>query len=369
MIMKKNGSYSVDRVFLTLVLVNVVFGAVMLASASAPLALNRYHNTWFYVWHQLYSGIIPGFIGMWIFSRLDYHRYKKYAFFIFAGALALTALVFFPGIGASYGTARSWLLVAGVSFQPTEILKIAFVIYAAAILSGDDDKKAGAAFFPALLALGLVAAVLVPQPDMGSLLLFCAAFIALVLAAGSPLVYVFSVVVSGFAALYAFAKAAPYRAARLTVFLHPELDPQGIGYQINQALLAIGSGGIFGVGLGHSRQKFSYLPGVINDSIFPIIGEELGLIFTVAYVALIVAVFLRGLKIARGASDNFGRLLVIGVIVWFFAQSLLNIGAMIGVLPLTGLPLPFVSYGGTAMAASLIAAGIVLSVSRGTEKI
>jgi cell division protein FtsW len=365
--MVKTVRHKIDRVFLTLVIVNVIFGAIMLASASAPVSLSRYHNTWFYIWNQIYSGIIPGIILMWIFSRIDYHIYKRYSFFIFASALILMLLVFIPGISASYGTAKSWLVIMGVSLQPTELLKIAFILYAAALLSGDEKKRPGAAFFPTLLALALVAVVLVFQPDLGSLLLFCAAFVALVVAAGSPLVYVFSVIVLGFSSLYAFAKAAPYRAARLTVFLHPELDPQGIGYQMNQALLAIGSGGIFGVGLGHSRQKFSYLPEVINDSIFPIIGEELGLIFSAALVALIVAIFLRGLKIARGAGDNYGRLITIGIVSWLFCQSFLNIGAMIGILPLTGLPLPFMSYGGTAMIASLSAVGIVLSVSRGTN--
>jgi Bacterial cell division membrane protein len=359
--------YKNDRVYLLLIVANVLFGAIMLASASAPVSLNRYHNTWFYIWHQLYAGIIPGFFFMWILSRIDYHIYKKFSFYIFGAALFLMLLVFVPGISASYGTAKSWLVVAGISFQPTEFLKIAFILYAAALLVGDEKRKPGAAFFPALLVLGLVAITLIAQPDLGSLLLFCAAFVALVVAAGSPLAYVFSVMILGFSSLYAFAKAAPYRAARLTVFLHPELDPQGIGYQINQALLAIGSGGIIGVGLGHSMQKFSYLPEVINDSIYPIIGEELGFIFSAAYIALVVAIFLRGLKIARGASDNYGRLITIGIVSWILCQSFLNIGAMIGILPLTGLPLPFVSYGGTAMIASLSAVGIVLSVSRGTS--
>ncbi len=365
--MAKLARYKCDRVFLLLIIANVIFGAMMLASASAPISLSRFHNTWFYIWHQLYAGVFPGLFFMWLLSRIDYRVYKKYSLFIFIGALVLMLLVFIPGISASYGTARSWLNIAGISLQPAELLKIAFILYAAALLSGDENKKSGAAFFTALLALGVVAVVLVFQPDLGSLLLFCAAFISLVIAAGSPLFYVFSVTVAGLAALYAFAKAAPYRAARLTVFLHPELDPQGIGYQINQALLAIGSGGIIGLGLGHSRQKFAYLPEVINDSIFPIISEELGFIFSAAYIVLIVAIFMRGLKIARGASDNYGRLVVIGIVSWLLCQSFLNIGAMLGILPLTGLPLPFVSYGGTAMIATLAAVGIVLSVSRGTN--
>jgi cell division protein FtsW len=366
--MVKRSNYKTDKIFLLLVLINVVFGCIMLASASAPVSMSRYHNTWFFIWHQLYAGVLPGLAAMWLLSKIDYRIYKKYSFLIFAAAFFLMLLVFVPGISANYGTARSWLNIFGASFQPTEVLKIAFIIYVAALLSGSESKKPGEAFFPALMALCLVAGALIFQPDLGSLLLFCASFAALVFTAGSPLIYVSSVMAAGLAALYAFAKAAPYRAARLNVFLHPELDPQGIGYQIKQSILAIGSGGIFGLGLGHSRQKFSYLPQVINDSIFPIIGEELGLVFSAAFVALIVAIFLRGLKIARGAQDNFGRLLVVGIVSWLFAQSIMNIGAMLGVLPLTGLPLPFVSYGGTAMLASLAAAGIVLSVSRGVSE-
>jgi len=366
--MVKTALHKTDRVLLALVLVNVVFGTIILASASAPISVSRFHDPWHYVWHQIVAGVIPGLALMFVLARIDYRRYKKYSFFIFGGALLLMVMVFVPGLSATYGTAKSWLNFGGLSFQPTEFFKIAFILYVSAMLKGDGSKKPGELFFPALFALFLAAAVLIPQPDLGSLILFCAAFIGMVMAAGTPLSYVFFVIVSGVAALYAYAKAAPYRAARLTVFLHPELDPQGIGYQINQAILAIGSGGIFGLGLGHSRQKFSYLPEVINDSIFPIIGEELGFFFAAAYVVLIVAIFLRVLKIARAADDGYGRLITVGIGTWLVAQSFLNIGAMLGLLPLTGLPLPFVSYGGTAMAASLAAVGIVLSVSRTASK-
>jgi cell division protein FtsW len=205
------------------------------------------------------------------------------------------------------------------------------------------------------------------QPDMGSLLILAGIFFVMLFAAGVPFLYLGILAVAGGGAFFVFAKSAAYRAARLMVFLHPELDPQGVGYQINQAFLAIGSGGLFGVGFGHSQQKHSYLPEVMNDSIFPIIAEELGFFLALGLIVLIAAVFFRGLKIARGARDPFGRLLVVGIIGWLVIQSFLNIGAMLGLLPLTGVPLPLVSYGGTAIAVTLWSVGIVLSVSRGSN--
>jgi cell division protein FtsW len=202
------------------------------------------------------------------------------------------------------------------------------------------------------------------QPDLGSLLILAAIFAVMIFSAGVPMSYILAVTIAGGGALYAFAKTAAYRVARLTVFLHPELDPQGIGYQISQSLLAIGSGGLWGVGLGHSQQKYSYLPQAMSDSIYPIIAEELGFFFALALVVLIAAIFLRGLKIAKAAHDPFGRLMTIGIVSWLAVQSFLNIGAMIGVLPLTGVPLPLVSYGGTAMVLNLCSIGGVLSISR-----
>lgn len=161
--------------------------------------------------------------------------------------------------------------------------------------------------------------------------------------------------------------AAPYRAARFTTFLHPELDPLGQGYHINQAFLAIGSGGFFGLGLGHSQQKFAYLPEVHADSIYAVMAEELGFFVTVAFLFLLMYMALRGFSIAKNAPDDFGKLLVSGIIAWFMIQSFLNIGAMVGLLPLTGVPLPFVSHGGTALMVALAAVGIVLNVSKQTN--
>jgi cell division protein FtsW len=355
--------HPVDRIFLVLVLAELFFGLVVLKSASGPLAYERYHSSWGYVWHQFYAGVLPGLAGMWVLSRIDHRRIERLAPLIMVAALCLMAAVFIPGLAADYGTARSWVTLAGrASFQPVEFLKLALVAYLAALLSSA-NRTPREAFVPAGLALGGSALLLALQPDLGSLLVVVSIFMIAVFAAGVPFAYLAITIASGGAALYAFAKSASYRVARLTVFLHPELDPQGIGYQINRAFLAIGSGGFFGKGLGYTSSNAS-LPQVMNDSIFPVIAQELGFFLAVGLVALVAAIFFRGLKIARSSPDSFGRLFVIGAVGWLAVQSFMNIGAMLGVVPLTGVPLPLVSYGGTAMAITLWTLGIVLSVSR-----
>jgi len=355
----------VDKVFLTLVLVELFFGVVMLASASGPLSYEHYHSTWTYVWHQVKVGVLPGLAGMWILSRINYRRAERWAPFIMLAGLFLMVLVFVPPFAAGFGTAKSWIMIGRLfSFQPVEFLKLAMIIYIAA-LAASPGRAPNKIFLPAGLSFAASAALLAFQPDFGSLLILAAIFLIMVFSAGVPFSYLLATALVGGGALYAFAKTASYRAARLTVFLHPELDPQGIGYQINQAFLAIGSGGMWGVGLTNSQQKYSYLPQVLSDSIYPIIAEELGFFFALGLVVLIAVIFFRGLKIAREARDPFGRLVTIGVVSWLVVQSFLNIGAMIGILPLTGVPLPLISYGGTAMVMNLCAIGIVLSISRG----
>jgi cell division protein FtsW len=188
--------------------------------------------------------------------------------------------------------------------------------------------------------------------------------LAVYFAAGGSLVHLTWLGLAGLGGLWALIKISPYRAQRLTTFLHPELDPQGIGYHINQALLAVGSGGWLGLGYGHSRQKFAYLPEATGDSIFAIIAEELGFFLTVALIALYAFIAVRGLKLAAACRDPFGRLLVVGIITWLTTQAVVNIGAILGVMPMTGIPLPFISYGGTAMMVSLAATGILANISK-----
>jgi len=360
-----NKRQPVDKVFLGLIIVELFFGLVMLTSASGPLSYHHYRSSWIYVRHQFLAGAVPGLIGMWILSRVDHRKWEKMAPFIMFAGLLLMVFVFIPPFAAGFGTARSWIMVGNFfSFQPVEFLKLAIIIYLAA-LAAAPSRTPKQIFLPAGMVFIAAAVLLALQPDFGSLLILAAIFLIMVFSSGVPLSYLFVTFLAGGGIFFAFAKSASYRVARLTVFLHPELDPQGIGYQINQSFLTIGSGGLWGIGLVNPQQIDSYLPQVMNDSIFSIIAGDLGFFFAVGFIVLIAAIFFRGLKIARESRDSFGRLVTIGVVSWLAVQSFLNIGAMIGLMPLTGVPLPLVSYGGTAMVMNLCSIGIVLSVSRG----
>jgi len=209
-----------------------------------------------------------------------------------------------------------------------------------------------------------IAGLILLQPDLGTLSIIGAIAFIIFFVAGGSLKHLLGIGITSFVALYIMIASSPYRIERFTTFLHPELDPQGVGYQINQALLAIGSGGLFGSGYGHSLQKFQYLPEVIGDSIFAVMAEELGFLLTVGFVALFMAMVLRGFWLSERVQDRFGKFLIIGIVSWFGVQAFVNIGAMVGILPITGVPLPFLSYGGTAMVVSLAAAGVVMNISK-----
>ncbi|NBS42007.1 stage V sporulation protein E, partial [bacterium] len=228
--------------------------------------------------------------------------------------------------------------------------------------SGVRDVHGG--LIPFLATLGAILGLLVLQPDVGTMSIIAGMVLVVYFVAGAPLAYVGGLVMAGISAIAMLIGFAPYRAARFTTFLNPELDPQGIGYHINQALLAIGSGGFFGLGYGHSRQKFQYLPEVASDSIFAVIGEEMGLVVAVGVLALFVWFLFRTLKIANEAPDKFGKYVATGIGAWLVLQAFVNIGSMVAIMPMTGVPLPFISYGGTSLAVSLWAVGVVLNISR-----
>lgn len=356
----------VDRKLLFYIGGITVFGLAMLASASWPLGFDKFHDGYYFLKHQAIFGLIPGLIGAFLASRIPYQHYRKYAGLMLLASIALLILVFIPGIGAEFGSARSWIHVGDFSVQPSEIVKLTFLIYLAAWMekrSKDDLHDINTGLIPFATILGVIMLLLILQPDTGSMAIIVTMALVVYFVAGAPLRYF--LLFGGFGAVLVWLlfKLSPYRAARFTTFLHPELDPQGIGYHINQAQLAIGSGGLFGRGYGHSTQKFAYLPEVEGDSIFAVIGEEMGFIFTLAFVGLYLAFLFRGITIAEKAPDAFGKYLAIGIVAWFGLQAFFNIGAMVGVLPITGVPLPFVSYGGTSLAVCLTAAGILLNIS------
>lgn len=359
--------YSFDITFLLLVLGLTLFGIIMIASASGPMGYERFADSYYYVKHQLFLGVIPGLLLFALAYSIPYQVYKKYASALFGISIGLLILVFIPGIGTDHGTfAQSWIQISNFSFQPSEAVKLTFLLYLAALL----EKRSGelhnwqAGLIPFLVSLGIVVVLMLLQPDLGTLSIMIATAFVMYFCAGGEILHIIGLGLASISAFFVAVQTSERGTARLMTFLHPELDPQGIGYQINQALLAIGSGGFFGRGYGHSVQKFQYLPEVIGDSIFAIVAEELGFFLTALFILFFVLMILRGLRIAYIAKDAFGRHLVIGIMAWLGVQAFVNIGATVGLLPFTGVPLPFVSYGGTALTISLLATGIVLNVSK-----
>jgi len=366
----KKNMHKPDYHFIISLFVIVFLGIIMLSSASVSLSFEKFGQAYYYVNHQILFGLIPGLILMAILSFIDYRLYKKVALYALIFSIALLVAVFIPGLRADYGTASSWLNIFGVSFQPAELVKLTFLIYLATWLETRGKKKAGdvrEGLIPFLAVLGIIALLLILQPDIGTMMIIILFSMVVYYVGGANLKHMAMVGVGGLVFILMLIKISPYRAARFMTFLHPELDPQGIGYHINQAFLAIGSGGLWGRGFGMSRQKFQYLPEVAGDSIFAIIAEELGFFIAVIIIGLFLYLMYRGLKIAQNAPDNFSKLLVVGIIFWIMIQAFVNIGAMVGLLPLTGVPLPFISYGGTAMAVLLGACGIIINISRQTR--
>ena len=358
-----------DYALIGLIVVFVIFGLLMLTSASAPFAINKFDNdSYHYVKKQITHGLLPGIFLFLIFFRLDYRRLKKYSNWIFAGAVLLLILVFVPGVGIKLGSARSWISVGGLfSFQPSEIAKLALIIFLSAWLEYRTVIKhmpARETLIRFLIILGIVSGLVLLEPDMGTMAIIVFIGLLLYFVSGAPVRYFLGIGVATGIAFFGLIKMAPYRMARFTAFLDPSIDPQGAGYHIGQALLAIGSGGFFGVGFGHSRQKFQYLPEVSADSIFAIVGEELGFLFSALFVIGLIIFFVRGLKIASYAPDFFGKLLATGITGWIVIQSFINIAAMLSLMPLTGIPLPFISYGGTALMTTLAGCGILVNISR-----
>ena len=359
---------TIDYIFLAVVAAIILFGLIMLLSASAPSGYQQFSDSYYFVKHQFIFGFIPGLAGLFLFSRIPYTFWQKHAWNLLIISLILLVLVFIPGLSAGIGSAHSWINVGGVfSVQPSEIVKLTFLFYLAAWLGQRDQRgmsDVNSSFIPFLLVLGSIMLLMILQPDIGTMSIIAAMSLVVYFVAGAPITYIIGLVVAGFGALGLLITAAPYRAARFTTFLHPEMDPQGIGYHINQALLALGSGGFFGLGYGRSRQKFQYLPEVSGDSIFAIIGEEMGFLIAVVTVGLFLLFLWKIVEIAKRAPDKFAKYVVVGIGAWIVIQAFVNIGSMVALMPITGVPLPFISYGGTSLAISMTAIGVVLNISK-----
>lgn len=356
-----------DYFMVILVGLIVTFGLVMLSSASSVLSFKRFDSTYYLFFRQLLRGLLPGVILFIILTKIDYRRWEKYSVAFFVASIALLLAVFIPGVGSDFGSAQSWISLGPISFQPSEIVKLFLILSLAgwfAYRGREKTKDFWNGLVPFVIFLAIISLLIILQPDLGTLIVVGMIAVSIYFTAGAKFSHLFSLFLTGVGAVGIFIALAQYRLDRLTTFLHPEIDPTGIGYHINQAFLAIGSGGLFGVGFGQSRQKFSYLPEVMGDSIFAIIAEELGFILTTGLVVAFLLLAWRGLRLAKRTEDDYARLVAIGIVSWFTIQAFFNIAAMLGLMPLTGVPLPFISYGGTALATSLAAAGILINISR-----
>jgi cell division protein FtsW len=342
-----------------------LLGMVMVLSASSVTALDTYGSTWYVAMRQAMWLLIGTSAGIAV-MRLDYHRWRRWALPGLMGSVVLLALVLVPGVGMNVNGASRWLGYGPFSLQPSEVAKLTVLVFVADLLARraawmHDTRLT---LLPVTVVFGGVALLLMLQPNLGTTLVLGSIVIAVLYVAGTPILPLTTLSAIGGAAATVLALAAPYRRARVLAFLDPWKDYQDTGYQNIQSLVGIASGGISGIGLGQSRAKWGFLPYAHTDFIFAIIGEELGLLGALVVVGLFVTLCILGARTALLAPDRFGMLLAAGVTVWFGAQAFINIGAVIGILPITGVPLPFVSYGGSSLVFSMVGAGLLLNVAR-----
>jgi cell division protein FtsW len=355
-----------DIFFLAVVVTLIVFGLAMLASASSDLGKTQFNNSYYYLEHQLLYGLTLGLAGFAVAYFIPYHHFKKVAFPLLLVSIICLAIVF-TKLGSTVNNTNRWLRLGPLSFQPAELMKLTYIVYLAAWLSNPKLKRATdlqSGFLPFLIVSGFIAILLLLQPATSTVAILLAAGLTVYFVNGAPLKYILGIIAIGVVGVSLLIIATPYRLARITGYLHQNANTQGQNYQLNQALIAIGSGGSMGQGYGQSATKASYLPEPIDDSIFAVVGEELGFVGTGALIALFCMYTFRLYWLAKKTRDNFGRLLLIGFGTIIALQAFVNMASISGVIPLTGVPLPFVSYGGTALAIFLTMSGVALNVSR-----
>jgi cell division protein FtsW len=361
-----------DYILLGTVAALILLGVVILASVSAAFSFKKFGDTYYFLRHQILFGLIPGLILGFLAYRINLSLLKKWAPVLLLITLVLMVMVFLPVIGSTTAKAARWIGFGPFSFQPSELLKLTFILYLASWLISRVGKtsliKKTAEFSQTLvaflIAIGIISILLFFQSDISTLGVIILVAGLMYFLINTPLWHSILLILIGAGGLFSLIKLAPYRVNRLLVFLNPDLDPMGIGYQAKQALIAVGSGGLGGVGLGMSTQKLGFLPQTISDSIFAVFAEETGFVGSAILIFLFLIFFWRGLKIAKESQDKFSQLTAIGITSWIIIQTFVNIGAMIGLLPLTGIPLPFISYGGSALIVELIATGLLLNISR-----
>lgn len=361
----------IDKFFLVVVFLLIGIGAAIFFSASLGVLAKNTKLFYSILFSQLVLGFGFGFFSMYLALKIDYKFWRKYSFYIFLGSILLTAAVFIPDLGWTHLGARRWIDLGFLRFQPVEFLKFGFIIYFAAWLSWVKNKVQDFKFgvLPLAVLLTIIAFILFNQPDTKSFILITITGFSMLFISGVSMKYISLMGVVSVLVLGTLVFFTPYLQERVKTFIDPSEDPQGSSYQIQQSLIAIGSGGILGRGYGQSIQKFSYLPEPQGDSIFAVLGEEFGFVGGVMIIILYVLFLLRGLRIAKNSPDLFSRLLVSGIVILIVVQSFMNIASVTGVFPLTGVPLVFVSHGGTSLMVYLLAIGIIFQISRLQQKV
>jgi cell division protein FtsW len=351
----------VDRVLLGVSILLAILGTFAIADASAPMAQANFGDSLYFVKQHL-MWLALGFVAMLVASHIPYVLWKKYSVHLFFIAIVLLIVVLIPGVGIKVLGARRWINLGFTSFQPSEVAKFALCLYFARLT---DAKRPLKSF---LMVLAMTSGLIMLQPDLGTTIILVGIGFMQLFISSVPLIEMAKVLAAGVLGALGLILTSDYRRERLLTYFSHSDDPRGISYHINQVLIALGSGGIFGVGLGQSRQKYLFLPESATDSVFAVIAEEIGFIGSAALILLFVFFLYRGLKVAQNAPDTFATLLAGGIVSWLAIQFFLNISSMVALTPLTGVPLPFFSYGGTSLTLLMTGIGILLQISRHAKR-
>lgn len=354
-----------DLPLIATAIVLTIFGLIMIYDASVVAAYRDFGDKLYYFKNQLIWASIAT-IAMITISFIDYHRIIRIAPIILAIAILLLVLVLVPAIGTKVYGARRWISVAGFTFQPSEFGKLALIFYQTYIMSKFQNSRIRffdviyVLFLPIILLTGLV----LFEPDLGTALIFAGITTTMYFVGGGAIWHFLLMIPAAIGAAVFAIVSEPYRIARLKAFLDPTVDPQGASYQINQILIAIASGGLLGVGLGTSRGKFDFIPEVHSDAIFAVVAEELGFLGALAFIGLLLFLISRAIQIVRGAKDYEGKIVAAGIVGLLSIQALLNLASIVALIPLTGIPLPFISYGGSSLLITMISIGLLINIRR-----
>lgn len=353
----KKQTKKIDSKLFFIIFLLLTLGLIAVADASAPQALNLFNDKYYFVKQQLLWGGI-GVISLLVASRLNYTFWEKIATPLFWISVLVLILVLIPGLGTKFLGARRWLFLGNLSFQPSELTKLTLAIYLAKLSTKEKHLMAF------VIPMAAVAGLIMLQPDLGTTIVTVGIALSQIFYSGINLFHFAGIGVLGGVTGVLYILSSSYRRARFLTFLNQSQDPLGRDYHIRQILLALGSGGILGAGLGQSRQKYLFLPEAATDSIFAIIAEEVGFIGSIILISIFAAFVFRAFKIAQEAPDKFSQTLALGITTWIGGQAFLNIASMVALTPLTGIPLPFFSYGGNSLVMILLACGILLNISR-----